>query len=61
MCLRLTIGDQCSEDSTASNLLINQNPSTILNATVSPVVFCNSVLKLTAFLMQALGQVIYIK
>lgn len=57
MCLRLTIGDQCIDDTITNNLLVNQNSITILNTQIPPVIFCNSVLKLTGFLMQALGQV----
>ncbi|KAI1727311.1 cation channel complex component UNC80 domain-containing protein [Ditylenchus destructor] len=60
MCLRLTIGDHCSTEESSSTQAVGcQNPATILNATTPPPVFCNTVLKLTAFLMQALGQMAF--
>lgn len=58
MCLRLIIGDQCIEDTITSNSSIAQNQNTILNSQLPPAIFCNIVLKLTSFLIQALGQVI---
>lgn len=60
MCLRLTIGDpNCSAlEESSSTQMVGHNPSTILNASTPPPVFCNTVLKLAAFLMQALGQVV---
>lgn len=38
-------------------IMIYNSNTTILNASVTPPVFCQTTLKLTAFLMQALGQV----
>ncbi|KAH7731934.1 protein unc-80 [Aphelenchoides avenae] len=57
-CLRMTVGDSCAEDQPGTNpsQAAQQHPSTILHSTVPPSVFCNTVLKLTSFLMQALGQ-----
>ncbi|KAI6188392.1 Protein unc-80 [Aphelenchoides besseyi] len=58
MCLRLTVGDHCT-DEVVSNVYSGSNPMTILNASVPPQSFCNIVLRLTAFLMQALGQMVF--
>ena len=57
MCLRLTVGDPCSEDvAPGQQSYLHNNPNTILNVSTPPPIFCNTVLKLTSFLMQALGQ-----
>ncbi|KAK0415429.1 hypothetical protein QR680_011941 [Steinernema hermaphroditum] len=55
MCLRIMVGDSCSDEAgaTAAN---HSNLSTILHSSTPPPNFCNAVLKLTSFLMQALGQ-----
>uniref|UniRef100_A0A915D4K6 Uncharacterized protein n=1 Tax=Ditylenchus dipsaci TaxID=166011 RepID=A0A915D4K6_9BILA len=55
MCLRLTIGDHSAGEENSSQTM-GQTPPTILNGSTPPPIFCNTVLKLTAFLMQALGQ-----
>lgn len=39
--------------------MISNLNTTILNTSVTPPVFCQTTLKLTAFLIQALGQVDY--
>lgn len=66
MSLRLTIGDHCTEETIALSTNANNSASvhlthhaanTILNASVTPPIFNQAVLKLAAFLMQALGQV----
>uniref|UniRef100_A0A7E4W3C8 UNC80 domain-containing protein n=1 Tax=Panagrellus redivivus TaxID=6233 RepID=A0A7E4W3C8_PANRE len=57
MCLRLTVGDISGDETvTGAQATAHSNPSTILNASTPPPIFCNAVLKLTSFLMQALGQ-----
>jgi hypothetical protein len=59
MCLRLTAGDICTDEVVSSVNYAAGNPPTILSATTPPQSFCNVVLKLTAFLMQALGQMVF--
>lgn len=54
MCLRIMIGDPLNDD------LFNQSNMaycTVLHSSLPPQPFCNSVLKLASFMMQALGQV----
>ncbi|TKR76778.1 hypothetical protein L596_017869 [Steinernema carpocapsae] len=55
MCLRIMVGDSCSDEAgtTAAN---HNNLATILHSAIPPPNFCSAVLKLTSFLMQALGQ-----
>ncbi|PIC30809.1 hypothetical protein B9Z55_021926 [Caenorhabditis nigoni] len=53
LCLRMMVGDPCTEDGTSSTAL---HPTTVLHPTPPPQVFANSVLKLTTIMMQALGQ-----
>ncbi|CAG9539348.1 unnamed protein product, partial [Cercopithifilaria johnstoni] len=56
MCLRIMIGDPLNDD------LFTQSStafSTVLHGSCPPQPFCNSVLKLTSFMMQALGQEIF--
>lgn len=54
MCLRIMIGDPLNDDLfTQSNTAF----STVLHGACPPQPFCNAVLKLASFLMQALGQV----
>uniref|UniRef100_A0A915PNH9 Uncharacterized protein n=1 Tax=Setaria digitata TaxID=48799 RepID=A0A915PNH9_9BILA len=56
ICLRIMIGDPLTDD------LFNQSStafSTILHGTCPPQSFCNAVLKLASFLMQALGQAVF--
>ncbi|KAL4003818.1 hypothetical protein ACH3XW_9180 [Acanthocheilonema viteae] len=53
MCLRIMIGDPLNDDLfTQSNTAF----STVLHGTSPPQSFCNAVLKLASFMMQALGQ-----
>uniref|UniRef100_A0A0R3QT36 UNC80_C domain-containing protein n=1 Tax=Brugia timori TaxID=42155 RepID=A0A0R3QT36_9BILA len=53
MCLRIMIGDPLNDDLfTQSNAVF----STVLHGTSPPQPYCNAVLKLASFLMQALGQ-----
>lgn len=59
MCLRLTAGDHCSDEVVSGVNCSANNPPTILSAAVPPQSFCNVVLRLTAFLMQALGQMAF--
>uniref|UniRef100_A0A914DS60 Protein unc-80 homolog n=1 Tax=Acrobeloides nanus TaxID=290746 RepID=A0A914DS60_9BILA len=56
MCLRITVGDQCGDEGGGSGTISHTNPATILNSSIPPQSFCTAVLKLTSFLMQALGQ-----
>ena len=58
-CLRLTTGDPCTEDVAAANVYSIGNPPTVLNACIPPQSFCNIVLRLTAFMMQALGRMVF--
>ena len=57
MCLRMTVGDPCAEDNAPGQQAFSHSqPTTILNPSTPPPIFSNTVLKLTSFLMQALGQ-----
>ncbi|CAI4225052.1 unnamed protein product [Auanema sp. JU1783] len=51
MCLRIMVGDPCHDEGTPA-----AHPSTVLHPTTPPTIFCQSVLRLTVILMQALGQ-----
>ncbi|EGT33036.1 CBN-UNC-80 protein [Caenorhabditis brenneri] len=53
LCLRMMVGDPCTDDGSSSTAL---HPTTVLHPTPPPQVFANSVLRLTIILMQALGQ-----
>ncbi|VDK78150.1 unnamed protein product [Litomosoides sigmodontis] len=53
MCLRIMIGDPLNDDLFAQS---NGAFSTVLHGTCPPPPFCNAVLKLASFMMQALGQ-----
>lgn len=54
MCLKIMIGDPLNDDLFAQS---NTAFSTVLHGTCPPQPFCNAVLKLASFMMQALGQV----
>ncbi|VDN33769.1 unnamed protein product, partial [Gongylonema pulchrum] len=56
MCLRIMVGDPCSDDLSTQSCIAM---STVLHGSCPPQAFCNSVLKLASFLMQALGQVAF--
>uniref|UniRef100_A0A914WE92 Protein unc-80 homolog n=1 Tax=Plectus sambesii TaxID=2011161 RepID=A0A914WE92_9BILA len=58
MCLRILIGDPSLYSDDASNSSVAQQTSspTVLHGGTPPAIFCSAVLKLTSFLMQALGQ-----
>uniref|UniRef100_A0A1I7V2P0 UNC80 domain-containing protein n=1 Tax=Caenorhabditis tropicalis TaxID=1561998 RepID=A0A1I7V2P0_9PELO len=53
LCLRMMVGDPCTDDGTASTAL---HPTTVLHPTPPPQLFASAVLRLTTILMQALGQ-----
>lgn len=54
MCLRIMTGDPLNDDGLNQT---NSAFSTVLHGTAPPQSFCNTVLKLASFLMQALDQV----
>uniref|UniRef100_A0A915C2K7 Transmembrane protein n=1 Tax=Parascaris univalens TaxID=6257 RepID=A0A915C2K7_PARUN len=56
MCLRIMVGDPCIDDISAQSAAHSLSLSTVLHASTPPPTFCNAVLKLASFLMQALGQ-----
>lgn len=56
ICLRLIAGDQFTDESVAVANAATGGSNTILNQHVPPPLFSAIVLKMTAFLMQALGQ-----
>ncbi|VDN33042.1 unnamed protein product, partial [Gongylonema pulchrum] len=56
MCLRIMVGDPCNDDLSTQSCIAM---STVLHGSCPPQAFCNSVLKLASFLMQALGQVAF--
>ncbi|MFH4979615.1 hypothetical protein AB6A40_006324 [Gnathostoma spinigerum] len=56
MCLRIMVGDPCSEDGSSQSASHSITLSTILHSSTPPASFCNAVLRLASFLMQALGQ-----
>lgn len=56
MCLRLVVGDHFADEAAGPGLFSAGASNTILSSAVPPAGFCAVVLKLTAFMMQALGQ-----
>ena len=57
MCLKIMIGDPSilgGEDASLSSVH-HGTPATILSPSTPPQTFCSAVLKLTTFMMQALG------
>ncbi|VDM36879.1 unnamed protein product [Toxocara canis] len=56
MCLRIMVGDPCNDDISAQSAAHTLSLSTVLYSATPPPMFCNAVLKLASFLMQALGQ-----
>uniref|UniRef100_A0A158R4L5 UNC80 domain-containing protein n=1 Tax=Syphacia muris TaxID=451379 RepID=A0A158R4L5_9BILA len=58
-CLRLMVGDPTLDDS-SQTALHNLAPSTVLHPTAPPSFFCDVVLKLVSFLIQALDQLSFL-